>query len=419
MKNKIVLLILILVSLFTLVSCGEEETPSEVIPTPDINDNNSNVEDDNKDEGNESITPDEPTTVVIEEYTITWINYDGTVLETDEAVKAGTIPTYDGMTPEKEGNTNVSYIFSGWDPEVSEAICDTTYTATFIEITDDFSLEGALPTFIENKNNILYGLYPQTHVNDESMIAVLNELEVSSLNNWYYYEGSYYAKEVASVYNSETYTFDDGTVIVDGMTYWFKCEAISWDILSYDGVSYYLVTSKLLDSQAFYKDYNNRNNDGTIVYSNNYEYSDIRNWLNGYFYETAFALNNLFIKESNLDNSAKTTDSPNNKYAGTNTLDKVFLPTYEDYLNASYGFEVNSGVSDKRECMTTDYARARGAWYNKKDSNLTYNGSYWTRSATSEYSYCVWNVNTAGFLSTYAVDGSEHSVRPAIYIYFQ
>ena len=356
--------------------------------------------------------------ILIEKYTITWVNYDDEVLEIDNDVKKGTTPTFDGVIPTRTGN-NVEYIFSGWTPEISSVIEDQTYKATFIEIPKEQNILGSTPVLSQDKKTIIYGLYPQTHVSDTILIAKLNTLQPTT-NNWYLYEGSYYCKETANVFKGEDYTFDDGTAIVNGTEYWFKCEPISWDILSNDGVTYYLVTTKLLDTHSFYNSYSNRTNNGQIIYANNYEQSDIRSWLNNYFYNTAFALNNVFIKESNIDNSANTSDAVNNKYSCTNTLDKVFLPTYEDYLNQNYGFESNGGtISISRECKTTDYARARGAWYNDTNAQLKYNGSYWTRTATSEFSYCAWNVNSGGFLSTYAVDGTSHCVRPSIYIYYQ
>lgn len=67
------------------------------------------------------------------EYTVTWQNWDGTVLEVDN-VKEETTPTFDGMTPTKEGNEQYAYEFSGWDKEISAATGDTVYVAQFNEI---------------------------------------------------------------------------------------------------------------------------------------------------------------------------------------------------------------------------------------------------------------------------------------------
>lgn len=67
----------------------------------------------------------------LETYTITWKNYDGTVLETDDAVPVGTLPTYNGNEPSKPEDTENTYTFSGWDPEVVEVSADAEYVATF------------------------------------------------------------------------------------------------------------------------------------------------------------------------------------------------------------------------------------------------------------------------------------------------
>ena len=47
------------------------------------------------------------------EYTIMWQNWNGAVLEVDYDVEEGTLPTYDGMTPTKEGTDQYAYEFCG------------------------------------------------------------------------------------------------------------------------------------------------------------------------------------------------------------------------------------------------------------------------------------------------------------------
>ncbi len=64
-------------------------------------------------------------------FTIVWVNYDGSVLESDTDVPEGTIPTYDGEEPTKPKSEQYTYTFAGWKPTVEAAICDTVYTATF------------------------------------------------------------------------------------------------------------------------------------------------------------------------------------------------------------------------------------------------------------------------------------------------
>ena len=68
-------------------------------------------------------------------YTVTWKNWDGTILEVDKNVPYGTTPTYTGETPKRETNngdgTITKYDFIGWDHEINETYGDTTYVAQF------------------------------------------------------------------------------------------------------------------------------------------------------------------------------------------------------------------------------------------------------------------------------------------------
>lgn len=66
-------------------------------------------------------------------YTVTWKNYDGTVLEVDEGVVEETVPTYDGPTPSKARTAEFTYTWTGWTPNVDAVSQDVEYTATFKE----------------------------------------------------------------------------------------------------------------------------------------------------------------------------------------------------------------------------------------------------------------------------------------------
>ena len=70
-------------------------------------------------------------------YTITWKNYDGTVLETDENVPYGVDPSYSGAAPTRAETTEYTYIFAGWDPSPTMVVKNETYTATFMEVKKD------------------------------------------------------------------------------------------------------------------------------------------------------------------------------------------------------------------------------------------------------------------------------------------
>jgi len=83
------------------------------------------------DEDGDGVADEEDTFKVI------WKDYNEEILETDEEVKYGTMPSYDGEAPTRE-----YYTFTGWEPEVEPATRDVEYTATYEPIND------------ENKNGI-------------------------------------------------------------------------------------------------------------------------------------------------------------------------------------------------------------------------------------------------------------------------
>ena len=64
------------------------------------------------------------------EYKITFVNEDGTVLQTTN-VLFGIVPTYNGATPVKAETDKYTYEFSGWTPEITAVTGDATYTAVF------------------------------------------------------------------------------------------------------------------------------------------------------------------------------------------------------------------------------------------------------------------------------------------------
>lgn len=227
------------------------------------------------------------------------------------------------------------------------------------------------------------------------------------------HEGNYYAKVEAKPYKA-TYTFDNGTPITKGETYWFRCEPIVWKVLSNKSGEYFILSNLLLDAHCFNNSSSDRTIDGKTIYASNYKYSDIRTWLNDEFYNSAFALGNSNIQLTAVDNSVGTTGGNNPTYVCEDTNDKVFLPSYKDYETNSYGFHSNA----TRCCKTTDWARGRGACSSTNSSHL-HHGDYWTRSPSGSYSTNAWYVYDRGSLSGSLVSSSvelENGVRPALSI---
>lgn len=67
-------------------------------------------------------------------YTISWLNYDQSVLEIDEDLKEGDLPHYDGETPKKPSDNAYDYEFLGWDKEPEPVSKDAEYIAIYEQI---------------------------------------------------------------------------------------------------------------------------------------------------------------------------------------------------------------------------------------------------------------------------------------------
>ena len=68
---------------------------------------------------------------IVKTFTVTWTNYDGTVLKTDTDVLEGSTPFFTGEDPTRENDDTYSYSFTGWTPNIEPVSKDITYTATY------------------------------------------------------------------------------------------------------------------------------------------------------------------------------------------------------------------------------------------------------------------------------------------------
>ncbi|MCD7828103.1 MAG: InlB B-repeat-containing protein [Clostridiales bacterium] len=95
-------------------------------------------------------------------YTVTWVDADGTVLETDEDVEYGATPSYDKALPTKAADDQYTYTFAGWTPTVTTVTEDVTYTATYVETLNHYTVtwvdEDGTP--IETDYDVAYGTMP-------------------------------------------------------------------------------------------------------------------------------------------------------------------------------------------------------------------------------------------------------------------
>ena len=345
----------------------------------------------------------------VNEYTITLNCNGGDNIDNSEfSIVYGT--TYELPIPTRE-----DYVFLGW-----------SYNGEKVPLSGEWNIDENVEVkakwaygFFENGINYCYlGMYPQSVVTDKSTIDALNEILEPELNGWYLYDGNYYAKQVASIsyyesYYANNYVFSNGQIINNGSSYWFKCEPIKWILLENDNGQLILLCNSVLDSQCYYHDNSGRYIDDVYVYASNYEYSDIRVWLNDEFYNKAFGTEKSIIRKVNVDNSVATIFTNNTdlmKGVCSDTQDYVFLPSYQDYAS-NYGL-----TNESRMIHSTDYAICRGTVYNAR--TLQGYAMYWTRSPYGDNR--VEYVNIDGHMSRIGVNVEmttntpQIGVRPAI-----
>ena len=297
---------------------------------------------------------------------------------------------------------------------------------------------------------IEFGSYPQSEVTKESDSATYAKLEAAS-KNWVSYgyysgDGSYgsmkqgdwmqyadislggakyravrftqYRPYYTEYSSSPDYSYQDDNGYTVNNIYYFKYEPLKWRVL--DPETGIVLSKSIIDSQAYSNTiYENGtdaygytaywNNASYTKYANDYATSSIRKWLNEDFYNTAFTSSQKQnILPTTLDNSAYSTDY--SKYDSVSTTDNVFLLSYSEAQNTSYGFTDNTSSTETRKAVGTDYAKAQGLWV--YSSNKC---SCWRlRSAGSNYDYAC-RVSLGGDVSgSDSVDHTNGGVRPAM-----
>ncbi len=92
-------------------------------------------------------------------YTITWKQDDGSVIDST-TVAYGVVPTH--TDPTKAADAQYTYTFAGWSPEVSDVTGDETYTATYTETLNKYTVtwKDENGNVLETDENVAYGSTP-------------------------------------------------------------------------------------------------------------------------------------------------------------------------------------------------------------------------------------------------------------------
>lgn len=256
----------------------------------------------------------------------------------------------------------------------------------------------------DTHNYLYFGKYPQFVETNTVITNELDKLTTTNSNDYYEYNNIEYKKTVANVYAS--YTWSNGEKAIKNETYYFKVEPIKWRIIQNDS-KITVISEYVIDQSVFYSSQDTRDINDKTIYSNNYEHSDLRTFLNNEFLNRAFTSSQQnLIAFTNIDNSSITTNNIVNQYTSNNTYDRVYALSYQDSLNESYGFSNSTDSSSSRKAVLTDYAMAQ---YVFKDGVC---GSWLLRSPRYDEDSLISRVNNYGNVSSTMTDGLYNGVRP-------
>ena len=292
-------------------------------------------------------------------------------------------------------------------------------------------------------DTIQFGAYPQKQVTDTVLLSKLNEKGGAPTGSeWKSY--GYYINKVQSdfmkytdvVYKKEKYrgvyftqyrsrytdkdsstsNQDDNGYFINTI-YWFKYEPLTWRIL--DPSVGILLCTNIIDSQPFqnYWYYLNNNywTDNTMKhYANSFSHSYIRNWLNNQFYNAAFneKEKNEIIEDfitSFCSSTAGTYDV--SQYINFST-DKIWLLSYDEACNSSYGFSNSTDACENRQATGTDYAFCQGVWSNANNENK--GKADWQLRSPGGFGCFVDYISARGFATSSLSLNELKGIRPAI-----
>ena len=334
----------------------------------------------------------------------------------------------------KDGElTGGSYYFTGWydeDGNKLEKITAATKRDITIQARWDLS-KGAIYYSTYKRGNFTYvdlGRYPQHILEDPRTNAELKtkiangEITADPLTGLYTYQNTLYAKATANPYQNEAGSyranFSNGEEVKKNTDYFFIVEPIKWRVLSGDpdkaGSEVLLLSEDVLSAGLFRSDLTVRSFAGSTVYANNWEYSDMRHFLNNDFFNEAFMTGEKnFILSTTVDFSEKTAHY--DRYAnGKTCVDKVFLLSYADTANTSYGWNHWTINEDTRKVgKATDYAKAMGV-YASLNGGEEHDAAHWWLRSAGDFEGRASVTSAIGTVGTYAVDCTAIGIRPVI-----
>ena len=352
----------------------------------------------------------------------------------DESSREVTVWTtnFDDVTSEKGVNKKVTVSYTEGEIKKQDSFTVVVFPEGVKILTDYTSPNHTDDTW----TYVEFGEWPQTKANVEGISLQQVDGGRGYFKDNYYTDdkGNYYVKVTANPYE-DGYIYSDKSDVTEDTEVYFKVEPIVWRVLTED----YTVPGENGEPQSTGKALLLAENilTGGIQWDdskNNYMESNIRKWLNGNssgtfesdyngdagFLQTAFtekardniALTTVKNDQESTFGSGETEGT--NPYACGDTTDKIFLLSQQEATKEAYGFGVYPTSDNTRIRVTTDYAKATGAY---QSSTAGYGGWWWLRSPLYDFERVARIIYIDGDASDLSdVDDIEVGIVPALSI---
>ena len=271
---------------------------------------------------------------------------------------------------------------------------------------------------------IYIGMYPQREVIDTDVLAALKKLDTPNERGFLEYDGKEFYKY--TVVNNHIYaedaqsgdsTFAYATGYEPGTVHFFLVEPILWKVVQYDAEEnkYTLISANIIDSACFSVHTTSYVVGEETVYPSNYEYSDIRAFLNGAFIQNAFTTTEQSWITPVTNNNTCPVAYVSAETQSRDTIDSVWLLSYQQVTSARYGFKPDGTCDGTRTIKASDLANAKGLIKHVIDGVTS---SIWLMRNAHEYArdYIAY-VGYDGLASKpFYPDAQNVGIRPAVVI---
>ena len=325
------------------------------------------------------------------------------------------------------------------------AIILSAFTTLSFAVTSEGEDSAEYVLAFKTGDTVYFGEYPASLIEDLALCEALEkEADSCDANGDLSLGGLRFRRVCFEEYRDagfeEGSVYDGNTQVANGyesnQVYWFRYEPIAWRVLNDAEGKVLLMTEKAIDSQPY-------NTDCEAV---TWETSSVREWLNGDFFDIAFTADQQedICDVSNVNNDNPIYGSYNGvpspyagefkngyPFAGTeggkDTVDKVFLPSFDEITDKAYGFNLNwtevddfgrfAGYYDTdsaRLAVGTDYALSQGIWTEHDTEEETKYSRYWLRTPGYGETYAAGVLDDGRVSTGWFVNYTVLGIRPLI-----